>query len=64
MAFLRGLLTPWLQKRNQFLHLDDPEASWKLDALYRRAMEETARVLTGQRPLHVVNPEVYKALRK
>src|SRR5262249_203858 len=29
-----------------------------------RCGEEAARVLTGQRPLHVVNPEVYKALRK
>ena len=25
----------------------------------RRCGEEVARVLTGQRPLHVVNPEVY-----
>jgi phosphoglycerate dehydrogenase-like enzyme len=30
----------------------------------QRCGEEAARVLTGQRPLHVVNPEVYKALRK
>jgi len=29
----------------------------------QRCGEEAARVLTGQRPLHVVNPEVYKALR-
>ena len=27
----------------------------------RRCGEEVARVLTGQRPLHVVNPEVYAA---
>jgi phosphoglycerate dehydrogenase-like enzyme len=27
----------------------------------RRCGEEAARVLTGQRPLHVVNPEVYAA---
>jgi D-3-phosphoglycerate dehydrogenase len=30
----------------------------------QRCGEEAARVLTGQRPLHVVNPEVYNALRK
>ena len=30
----------------------------------QRCGEEAARVLTGQRPLHVVNPEVYKALRQ
>src|SRR5215813_4779744 len=30
----------------------------------QRCGEEAARVLTGQRPLHVVNPEVYTALRK
>jgi D-3-phosphoglycerate dehydrogenase / 2-oxoglutarate reductase len=29
----------------------------------QRCGEEAARVLTGQRPLHVVNPEVYQALR-
>ena len=28
----------------------------------RRCGEEVARVLTGQRPLHVVNPEVYAVL--
>jgi D-3-phosphoglycerate dehydrogenase len=27
----------------------------------RRCGEEVARVLTGQRPLHVINPEVYAA---
>jgi D-3-phosphoglycerate dehydrogenase len=30
----------------------------------QRCGEEVARALTGQRPLHVVNPEVYQALRK
>jgi D-3-phosphoglycerate dehydrogenase len=30
----------------------------------RRCGEEVARALTGQRPLHVVNPEVYAALRQ
>jgi D-3-phosphoglycerate dehydrogenase / 2-oxoglutarate reductase len=30
----------------------------------QRCGEEVARVLTGQRPLHVVNPEVYAALRQ
>jgi D-3-phosphoglycerate dehydrogenase / 2-oxoglutarate reductase len=30
----------------------------------QRCGEEVARVLTGQRPLHVVNPAVYQALRK
>jgi D-3-phosphoglycerate dehydrogenase len=30
----------------------------------RRCGEEVARVLTGQRPLHVVNPAVYAALRQ
>jgi len=30
----------------------------------QRCGEEVARVLTGQRPLHVVNPEAYKALRQ
>jgi D-3-phosphoglycerate dehydrogenase len=30
----------------------------------RRCGEEVARVLTGQRPLHVVNPEVYARLRQ
>jgi D-3-phosphoglycerate dehydrogenase len=30
----------------------------------RRCGEEVARVLTGQRPLHVVNPEVYATLRQ
>ena len=30
----------------------------------QRCGEEVARMLTGQRPLHVVNPEVYQALRK
>src|SRR5215470_18004380 len=30
----------------------------------QRCGEEVARALTGQHPLHVVNPEVYKALRK
>jgi D-3-phosphoglycerate dehydrogenase len=29
----------------------------------RRCGEEVARVLTGQRPLHVVNPEVYAVLQ-
>jgi D-3-phosphoglycerate dehydrogenase len=28
----------------------------------QRCGEEVARVLTGQRPLHVVNPEVYAVL--
>jgi D-3-phosphoglycerate dehydrogenase len=30
----------------------------------QRCGEEVARALTGQRPLHVVNPEVYAALRQ
>jgi D-3-phosphoglycerate dehydrogenase len=30
----------------------------------RRCGEEVARALTGQRPLHVVNPEVYAAVRQ
>ena len=30
-------------------------------AIPRRCGEEIARVLTGQRPLNVVNPEVYSA---
>ena len=30
----------------------------------QRCGEEVTRVLTGQRPLHVVNPEVYAALRQ
>jgi D-3-phosphoglycerate dehydrogenase / 2-oxoglutarate reductase len=30
----------------------------------QRCGEEVARALTGQRPLHVVNPEVYGALRR
>jgi D-3-phosphoglycerate dehydrogenase len=30
----------------------------------RRCGEEAARALSGQRPLHVVNPEVYAALRQ
>jgi D-3-phosphoglycerate dehydrogenase / 2-oxoglutarate reductase len=30
----------------------------------QRCGEEVARVLTGQRPLHVVNPEAYAALRQ
>jgi D-3-phosphoglycerate dehydrogenase len=30
----------------------------------QRCGEEVARALTGQRPLHVVNPEVYQALRQ
>jgi hypothetical protein len=47
-AFLRSLLAPWLQERNQFLHLDELEASRELDALYRLAMEETARVLSSR----------------
>jgi D-3-phosphoglycerate dehydrogenase len=29
----------------------------------RRCGEEVARVLTGQRPLHPVNPEVYAMLQ-
>jgi hypothetical protein len=28
----------------------------------RRCGEEVARALTGERPLHVVNPEVYAVL--
>jgi len=47
-AFLRGLLAPWLQERNQFLHLDELEASRELEALYRRAMEVAARVLSSR----------------
>lgn len=47
-AFLRSLLAPWLQEKNQFLRLDDLEASQSLGALYRRAMEETARVLSSR----------------
>ncbi len=47
-VFLRGLLAPWLQERNQFLHLDELEASRELEALYRRAMEEAARVLSAR----------------
>src|SRR5215211_6327599 len=47
-AFLRSLLAPWLQERNQFLHLDELEASRELDALYRRAMEVAARVLSSR----------------
>ena len=47
-TFLRSLLAPWLHEKNQFLHLDDLEASQELDTLYRRAIEETARVLSSR----------------
>jgi SAM-dependent methyltransferase len=47
-TFLRGLLAPWLQEKNQFLRLDDLGASQELDALYRRAMEEIACVLSSR----------------
>jgi SAM-dependent methyltransferase len=47
-TFLRSILAPWLHEKNQFLRLDDLEASQELDALYRRAMEETAHVLSSR----------------
>jgi hypothetical protein len=43
---LRGLLMPWLQEKNQFLGMDD-EVALQLDALYRRAIRETERVLSS-----------------
>jgi SAM-dependent methyltransferase len=45
-AALRDLLAPWLRERNQFLRVDG-EAARRLGALYRRAIEETARVLSS-----------------
>jgi D-3-phosphoglycerate dehydrogenase / 2-oxoglutarate reductase len=56
---------------NPLLHLDNviltPHAAYYSTAAVakvpRRCGEEVARVLTGQRPLHVVNPEVYALLQ-
>ena len=56
-------------KDNPLLHMDSviatPHAAYFSTAAVaqvpRRCGEEAARVLTGQRPLHVVNPEVYAA---
>jgi len=45
-ASLRALLTPWLQERNQFLRVDG-EAAFRLEAVYRRAIEGTARALSS-----------------
>jgi hypothetical protein len=44
-AALRDLLAPWLRERNQFLRVNG-ETARRLGPLYRRAMEETARVLS------------------
>jgi SAM-dependent methyltransferase len=44
---LRDLLVPWLQERNQFLRVDEGAAR-QLDAAYRRAIEETERVLSSR----------------
>jgi SAM-dependent methyltransferase len=66
-ASLRGLLVPWLQERNQFLRLSDLEASQELDTLYKRAMEETARVLSSRaNEAEMVNGlrEVWEAHRR
>ena len=66
-TFLRSFLAPWLQEKNQFLRLDDLEASQELDALYRRAMEETARVLSSRADeAHAANGlrEVWEAHRR
>ena len=46
-ASLRALLAPWLQEKNQFLRVDG-EAARRLDALYRRAIGETARALSSR----------------
>lgn len=44
---MRDFVAPWLQERNQFLQVDE-EAARQLDALYRRAIRETARVLSSR----------------
>ena len=43
---LRGLLVPWLYEKNQFFRVD-AEGARRLEALYRRAMLDVARVLSS-----------------
>jgi hypothetical protein len=45
-AVLRGLLVPWLHEKNQFLRVHE-EAARQLEALYRRAILDAARVLSS-----------------
>jgi hypothetical protein len=46
-AFLRSLLAPWLHEKNQFFRVGE-EAARQLEAIYRRAIAETALVLSSR----------------
>ena len=46
-AFLRGLVAGWLQRKNQFVRVDD-RATRQLEASYRSAFDKAARILSSR----------------